>query len=173
MKKSMNQKSQQGLSKGMDLRLMKRSSFVFQITSALAGGKKNLGGCFFAFLLGFIASSNAIASSQIANESLIVESSDMATVISGQNVGNSSLDVKCQRGVFEFTGVDVSTYFNHKNKSNFSVSTKVSKYAPSSFFATLTTTSYFHLASGRQLLWGHPSINMFLENSNTDERFQV
>ena len=50
MKKSMNQKSQQGLSNGMDFRLMKRSSFVFQITSALAGGKKNLGGCFFAFL---------------------------------------------------------------------------------------------------------------------------
>lgn len=173
MKKSMNQKSQQGLSEGKGFRLMKRSSFVFQIASALAGSKKNLGGCFFAFLLGFIASTNAIASSQIANESLIVKSSDMAAVISGQNVGNSSLDVNCQRGAFVFTGVDVSTYFNHKNKSNFSVSTKVSKHAPSSFFATLNTTTYFHLASGRQLLWGQPSINMFLENSNTDERFQV
>jgi len=173
MKKSMNQKSQQGQSNGVDFDLMKRSSFVFQITSAFAGGKKNLGGCFFAFLLGFIASSNAIASSQIANESLIVESSVMAPVISGQNVGNSSLDVNCQRGVFEFSGVDLSTFFNLKNNSNFSVSSKVSKHAPSSFFATLSTTTYFHLASGRQLLWGHPSINMFLENSNTDERFQV
>ena len=173
MKKSMNQKSQQGLSNRMDFGLMKRSSFVFQITSAFAGSKKNLNGCFFAFLLGFIASSNAIASSQIANESLIVESSDMAPVISGQNVGNSSLDVKCQRGVFEFTGVDVSTYFNHKNKSNFSVSTKASKYAPSSFSVALNTNIQFHLASGRLLPWGHPSINMFLENSNKDERFQV
>ena len=173
MKKSMNQKSQQGLSKRMDFGLMKRSSFVFQITSAFAGSKKNLNGCFFAFLLGLIASSNAIASSQIANESLIVESSDMAPVISGQNVGNSSLDVNCQRGVFEFSGVDLSTYFNLKNNSNFSVSSKVSKHAPSSFFASLNTTTCFHLASGRQLLWGLPSINMFLENSNKDQRFQV
>ena len=172
MKKSMNQKNQQSLSTRIDFGMMKRSSFVFQITSALAGSKKNLGGCFFAFLLGFIASSNATASCQIANESLIVESPDMAHVISRQNVSNSS-DVKCQGGVFNFSGIDISTFINCKNKSNFSVSSKASKYAPSSFFATLNTNIQFHLASGRLLLWSHPSINMFLENSNTDERFQV
>lgn len=173
MKKSMNQKNLQGLSKRIDFGMMKRSSFVFQITSAFAGSKKNIGGCFFAFLLGFIASSNAMASSQIANESLIVESSEMAPVISGQNVSNSSVDIKCQGGVFNFSGVDISTFIDFKNKSNFSVSSKGSKYAPSSFFATLNTNIQIHLASGGLLLWSHPSINMFLENSNTDERFQV
>jgi len=173
MKKSMNQKNQQSLSRRNDFDMIKRSSFVFQVASAFAGSKKNLGGCFFAFLLGFIASSNAVASSQIANESLIVVSSDMAQVISGQNFSNSSLDVKFQGGVFNFSGVAISDLIEGKNKSNFSVSSKASKYAPSSFLATLNANTHFHLASGELLLWSHPSINMFLENSNVDERFQV